>query len=234
MKCLVTKLKGEVQGDLPLFGKVVINQAISVNVSGSPYTDGNFYFKAKISGENSYFTVGSDSTHYTELDISGDVRAIHFVKAENEDAYIEFDMLNTSLVFGIIDFDKLYGDNIVYIKCPRTSTLYPTGSINNLSEYCPKLKCIEADYCDSITGNIKTAFGKLINLQAVYQNSNVGVTGSLDELAQEQINNGRTSGTLNMMGNGVITWLNNGVETVTTNGQFYHISFSGSTYTITV
>lgn len=98
------------------------------------------------------------------------------------------------------------------------------GSISSLAQKSSFERCII--YNCSVDGDI-SSLGKNIHL-ILCRFDNTNISGSIESLAESMITNGRTSGYMNVICNGFITY--NGE--VVPNGTEKTISFSGSTYTV--
>lgn len=92
--------------------------------------------------------------------------------------------------------------NLQYLKLSFCSEI--TGNIEDFDKYENKSNLTHISFWNfqgKITGSIVTAFKGCTSLAELQLENCVGVTGSIEELAQAQVANGRTSGTLKISGN---------------------------------
>lgn len=132
-------------------------------------------------------------------------------------------LLNISVLSG-----KVYGDLLFLKDCPLSTLIeiqnsQISGDIKNLPVTVTQL------YLSSnpnLYGNI-ASLGKHTSLNTVRFNYNAGISGSLEEFAQAQVDNGRTSGTIGVQGiDSNITY--QGVPLT----AHHTITFSNGSYTI--
>lgn len=92
--------------------------------------------------------------------------------------------------------------NLQYLKLSFCSEI--TGNIEDFDKYENKSNLTHISFWNvqgKITGSIVTAFKGCTSLAELNLENCAGVTGSIEELAQAQVANGRTSGTLKISGN---------------------------------
>lgn len=102
------------------------------------------------------------------------------------------------------------------------------GNINILNNHKNKnnISFIRLNNIPLLTGDIVSAFGGYISLNSLYIENNKNITGSIEELAQAQVNNGRTTGSLTIKGYAINVVPNPGAsgKTITFTSDGYTIS----------
>lgn len=215
-KTLVKILDGVVDNpNLPRLGdqNFLVNDGtstIQVNSYDPPVA---YKFTARIASGNSYFTVGTDATHLSSVDVSG-ANASNYVtmhRASGEDMAIIIDVLNSSWVGGLVtDISKLLSSDSVYLV--KLNDVTPVGgsrtvsggSINTIGDKYPNLCEFTAVWQNLITGDLNTGFGKCKFLRYM-QIRGTQISGSLNSLLDTLALNGK-NGTFGIVCNSIITY----------------------------
>lgn len=236
---LVTRLKGVVTDpSLPKYGiqdfVLVANantKQVNYYVPPVPYR-----FKAKITGGNSYFTIGTDATHLTEVDVTtGDnynTGYVNLVKASGEDFNYELDVYNSSFLCGVVKLEDLLESDSVYIINLQQGTsatqgfIASSGSVNEIGKKFPNLCEFNSQWLGGITGDLAIGFGSCKYLRYMGLR-NTMIDGSLEGLCDALLAAGK-DGPLGIICNGRITL--NGVAVA--NATQKNITFANGSYTI--
>lgn len=239
MEALITRLRGVATDDtLPKFGyqdffAVSDLTTRQVNQYTPPVT---YMYKARILSGNSYFTIGTNTEHLTEVDVAGGNNYasgyVNLVRAAGEDVAIEVDVYNSCFIGGVLELDDLTPSyNVYIIRCqqgPNASgvQVVSKGSVNDLSNKFPNLCEFTAQYLASVNGELETGFGgmKYICYLAL---RNTKITGTLEGLCSKLVAAGK-EGPLGIICNGRITYQGAAVA----NGTQKNITFSGGSYVV--
>lgn len=196
-------------------------------------TGGYGNIKAKVDSEYGHFTVGGNN--YQEVDMRTHSQ-VGFVKnATGSPAKVKFDLSVTQSLYGVIDFNNLIGSYSVVDCSPiqgaidgdNSNFIRTSGPIDKIGELLPNLTNFNMTYISTVTGNIKS-FAGCLNISSIILSNSTGINGSLEELANSQVTLGRTSGTLVVTCNGVITYNGSAI----TNNTQKTITYSDSGYVI--
>lgn len=222
----MTQLKESVDNpNLPKFGYQnfysIDNQTIRQVNSYTP-ADGllSYRFKANIVSGNSYFTIGTDTTHHQSVDVTGQNGWDTYVelhKAQEEDANYEIDVRSSSCVFGVLNLANINPSYNVYIVSCRGgykadgSYVQSSGSIDSISEKYPNICEFEAQWQSAINGNLVTGFGNAKYILYLALRS-TQIEGSIEELCNALVSSGRTNGFLGIICNGRITYQGSAVQ----------------------
>lgn len=215
-KTLVKKLEGVVNNpNLPRLGfqSFLVNDGMSTSQANSYDPPVAYKFKSNIASGNSYFTVGTDATHLSSVDVSG-ANASNYVtmhRASNEDMLIDIDVYNSSWVGGLVtDISKLLSSDSVYminfvdVTPVGGSRIVSGGSINTIGDKYPNLCEFKSTWQTNVTGNLVTGFGKCKYIR--YMNiRGTQIGGSLDSLLDTLALNGK-DGPFGIVCNSIITY----------------------------
>lgn len=214
---------GVIKSSIPVSGQVNLYQN-TFNLSD------NITVKAKVVSGGGVFCNNLGTTYGTEIDMTNNALAFK----EGSIGNVIFQYLEKSnVLFGLMNFDKLqYSDDIIGLLSEALwisghGTYYSEGFVGNITKYFPNLKSIKLTSQTHIYGRLSD-FGGLINLSYLGLWNANSIPGSLEELAEAQITAGRTSGTLVVVCNTLITY--NGV--VVGNNVSKTITFSNGSYTV--
>lgn len=242
--CLVTKVKGVVDNDnLKRLGiervfirdKANFGYPYTVDVQAGKITT-PFRFHAYTTDNHSWF--GKENNPVTgEFDTAEwnfDVKDT----SNNEDSFFDVDIYNTTMIelnnIDISNSQTWSGAILVLFgtwASSRTGISYtPQGNLASIAEKFPNVQNLSINYVPAgIYGDIKE-LSKLINLYNLnVANQTYKIEGSINALAEGMIANGRTTGTLEITCNGIIT-LN---ETIVENNVKKIVTFQNGSYTVT-
>lgn len=239
MEALITRLRGVATDDTLLkfgyqdFLAVADQTTRQINQYTPPVT---YMYKARILSGNSYFTIGTNTEHLTEVNVSGGNNYasgyVNLVRAAGEDMEIEVDVHNSCFIGGVFELSDLTPSyNVYIIRCqqgPNASgvQIVCRGSVNELSKKFPNLCEFTAQYLASVNGELETGFGdmKYIRYLAL---RNTKITGTLEGLCSRLVAAGK-EGPLGIICNGRITYQGTAVA----NGKQKDITFSGGSYVV--
>lgn len=150
--------------------------------------------------------------------------AIEVGISDNEDfRYLRIDS-NYAEKDYVVDLSTL--NNKIYLN---TVSLVGTakGNISAFSGIHEYLGKVDLGYNSKVSGNISSFAGCAALTILSFEYSN-GITGTIESLAEGMITSGRTSGTLSVICNGVVTYSGTPVP----NGTTKTITFSNGSYTV--
>lgn len=224
--CLVTKLKGVVNKDLPILGVNVVQLFDSVSNIGY-----GLKFKARVDSSYGHFTVNGVDSQSVDVE---DGTTVDFVKTHNGVVAKEYVYYTSKVIRGAINFDTLAGStSVLRIICERgyldgdstKEVITSTGSLGDMGRF-PNLEYFASTYERNISGSLSAFNGCVKSLSINLQSTNI--TGSLEDFGSAQFANGRTSGAVDVICNGTITL--NGEPVA--NGTHKAVRYTSSGYTI--
>lgn len=222
--CLVKTFKGEVNNDnLPKLGFI---QVKFWPANHSFYKDsGNRVCAKIISGLGSFYVNGASVGNSVDTTQS-DVRLKDITSGIT---IVEYDTQKNKTFLGCIDFNKMQkapiletlnaGQGNVTVD-GQTVHINSVGNIENLQGLVPALKGFKCEYhTNRVTGDITVGLSDSLLLQTIVVNNTSAITGALESFATAQVSKGRTSGSLAITCNNVITLngsavANNTVKTI--------------------
>lgn len=238
--------------DTGVLGKSGTNLLINV-VSGGPFTDGTIQQVANGYNSISSKAVLSISNKYDIQDFGFIINGFRQFVGTIDDLAYTSGMQNvrvyndSGLAVGSLSSMKASASTLVNLLLRSTGIVYDTlpslPALDDLSlvlnvdvpfadvvAKCPNITKLGGKH----SGNV-SQLGKLIKLQQLNLAYGAGSMGSLDDMAQAMISAGRVSAsypTLSFIGNGVVTYRVDGVETVIPTSATKTITFSENTYVI--
>lgn len=209
--CLVETLKGSVLNDsLSRLGTLRIH----INSNENPALI-RFYCSKSLSvdvygnGGFSYFTESPDRTQ-THKDVVANAQIDIYPKKNVEfDIYLSDKYAVTSLELlgdshsNTLNINELqYSYGLTILRSQGSSSYKSTGFIDSFAELTALTNI--SIYLNDITGSIES-LGKLTSLTTLNLATTL-VSGSINTLANSMVSNGRTSGSLPILCNGIITY----------------------------
>ena len=254
--CLVTKLKGSVgDSSLPILGgfemEIKANagyvEFLSTGCTFKRYdSDGNLvqttinnftgmnFAAGKLRVENKYaitkISAAAWDTAKLELDEISPCTLLTYLSA-----YVSGDLssvsgltLLTNLTLIVANGGTLSGDLSVLSLLTSLASIFigqNTSVVGNVSVFSGRALTGVTLQSPGIVGDV-ASFGKSIGASDLWLNGS-GISGAIEDLADAQVTNGRTSGTLIIHGNGLMTYNGaafSGNKTITFSGGSYIIS----------
>lgn len=239
MECLVTKHDAVVNNDLLLtLGELIIRVPANAPLTNFPAraARGDIPVTISITNGNVLYSDKNMTSSFTETKVSFSKDNYIWVKGINVDSYIKIKANYNLSNFGgdpsVLDFGNMSFKRILTYssKAPRiinfgvnTNSII-TGDLSVFANISSLVIFIVND--KSVTGNISN-LGSSIGLQNI-SIKNTKVTGSIEALCSALKDKGKTSGTLKITGNGIVTYQKTAIQ----DGDSKTVTFNDSGYTV--
>lgn len=239
MKCLVTKHDAVVNNDLlPTLGELIIRVPANAPLTNIPIRSvrGDIPVIVSITNGNVLSLSRDMTSTFTEKTVSFSSDDYFWVRGINVNSYIKIKSNYYLANFGgnptVLDYnDMSFKRMLIYSsKAPRIINfgVNTNGIITgDLSVFANISSFVNFTVNDkSVTGDISN-LGSSIGLQNI-SIKNTKITGSIETLCSALKNNGKTSGTLKIIGNGIVTYQNAAIQ----DGVSKTVTFTDSGYTV--
>lgn len=239
MECLVTKHGAVVNNDLlPTLGELIIRVPANAPLSNIPIRAirGDIPVAISITNGNVLSSNKDMTSSFTEATASFTKDDYLWVKGINVDSYIKIKTNYYLATFGgnpaVFDYgDMSFKRMLIYSsKAPRiinfgvnTNSII-TGDLSVFANISSLVIFVVND--KSVTGDISN-LGSSIGLQNI-SIKNTKITGSIETLCSALKDNGKTSGTLKITGNSIVTYQNTAIQ----DGVSKTVTFTDSGYNV--
>lgn len=254
-ECLFTKLKGSVSSALPYFGTMTIHVSKSNEVTNLTQcmscTEG---MKLKVIDGTKMLSFNSDFSNPVNEAIVNSSSLIYFLNGDYDVALEKYNLtainthpngsygtiLNYAINFDELKFSKKFVSFKAFSGSNTTGSLSTFNDKIHMNEICVYGKKTTGTLKDignlkeilnlvidntNVSGNIKD-LSALSKLSKVQISNSLNIEGKLEDFCNGLVSNGKTSGTLSFIGNGIVTYNNTPFDSEKT------ITFSDGSYSV--